>query len=139
MSIVSKITQLRETALDIIHRAGGRFPRDLVSRSERGNRKEASSLLERGRKYYNRKNFEKAEEYFRGALEADEAYVRAHYFLGLARYKRDDAEGAIKAWKRAAKLNPSDPFAAKADRKIRYVQGHLNRAINELEGRIRKW
>lgn len=95
-------------------------------------------MLERGRKYYNRKNFEKAEEYFREALLTDEAYIRAHYFLGLARYKRDDAEGALESWKRAAKLNPSDPFAAKAGRKIRYVQGHVNRAINELEGHIRK-
>ena len=138
MSVISKIAQLRETALDIIHRAGGRFFPDLMFPSERGNRKEASSLLERGRKYYNRKNFEQAEEHFRRALLADEAYVRAHYFLGLALYKRDDAEGALRAWKRAAELNPSDPFAAKADRKIQYVQNHLNRAINELKGHIRK-
>ncbi len=138
MSVVPKITQLRETALDIIHRARGRFFPELMPPPERGNRKEASSLLERGRKYYNRKNFEKAEEHFRRALLADEAYIRAYYFLGLALYKRDDAEGALKAWKRAAELNPSDPFAAKADRKIQYVQDHLNQALNELKGRIRK-
>lgn len=139
MSIVSNITQLRKTGLDVIRRAGGRFLPDLLPRLERGDRKEASSLLERGRKQYNRKNFEKAEEYFQEALLADEAYVRAHYFLGLARYKLDDAQGALRAWKRAAKLDPSDPFAAKADSKIRYVQGHLNRAVNELESRLRKW
>ena len=138
MSVVPRITQLCQTALDIVHRAGERFFPDLMPPPGRGDRKEASSLLERGRKYYNRKDFEKAEEHFRRALLADEAYIRAHYFLGLALYKRDDADGALKAWKRAAELNPSDPFAAKADRKIRYVQDHLNRAINELEGRIRK-
>lgn len=135
---IPKIWQLREMASDLVQRAGGRFFSDLMPPPERGDHKGASALLERGRKYYNRKNFEKAEEYFRRAIIADAAYVRAYYFLGLVLYKRDDADAAIKAWKRATQLNPSDPSAAKADRKIRYVQNHLNRAINELEGRIRK-
>lgn len=100
--------------------------------------KEASSQLERGRKYYNRKDYPKAEEHFRNALLADESYCKAHYFLGLVLYKRDDADGAMKEWKRAVELNPSDSSALKADRKIRHVQGHMNRAINELEDRIRR-
>lgn len=139
MSVVPKIAQLRETAFVIIHRAGERFFPDLMAPPGRGDRKEASSLLERGRKCYNRKDFERAEEYFRRALLAHEAYVRAHYFLGLALYKRDDANGAVRAWKRAVELNPSDPFATKADRKIQYVQNHLNRAISKLESHIRRW
>ena len=136
--VMSKISELREIASDLIQRAGERLLPDLMPPPERGDHKEASALLERGRKHYNRKNFEKAEEYFRRALMADEAYVRAHYFLGLALYKRDDAAAAVKAWKRAGQLNPSDPFAAKADGEIRYVQNHMNRAISDLEGRIRK-
>ena len=138
MGVVPRITRLRETALDIIHRAGGGLFHDLMRPPEPGNRKEASSLLERGRKHYNRKNFEKAEDYFHRALLVDETYIRAHYFLGLALYKRDDAEGALRLWKRAVELNSADPFAMKANRKIQYVEGHLNRAINELKGRIRK-
>ena len=136
--VIPKISDLREIASDLVQRAGGRLLPDLMPRLERGDHKEASALLERGRKHYNRKNFEKAEDCFRRALMADEAYARAYYFLGLALYKRDDADAAMKAWKRAAQVNPSDPFAAKADRKIRYVQNHMNRAISELEGRIRK-
>lgn len=123
---------------DLLQRAGTRFLPDLMPPPERGDHKEASALLERGRKHYNRKNFEKAEEYFRRALLADESYVRAYYFLGLALYKRDDADAAMNAWKRATQLNPSGPWAAKAERKIRYVQKHMNRAISELEDRIRK-
>ena len=133
-----KISALRKIASKLVQRAGGRVLLGLRPQPERGDHREASVLLERGRKHYNRKNFEKAEEYFRRALMADEAYVRAHYFLGLALYKRDDAAAAVKAWKRAGQLNPSDPFAAKADGKIRYVQNHMNRAISDLEGRIRK-
>lgn len=136
--VMAKISAFWETASKLVRRAGGRVLLGLGPRPERGDHKEASVLLERGRKHYNRKNFERAEDYFRRALLADEAYVRAHYFLGLALYKRDDAPGAIRAWKRARQLNPSDPFAAKADGKIRYVQNHMNRAISELEGRIRK-
>ena len=136
--VIPKISALREIASNLVQRAGGRRILDLMPQPERGDHKEASALLERGRKQYNRKNFEKAEEYFRGALTADEAYVRAHYFLGLALYKRDDAAAAVRAWKRAGKLDPSDPFAAKAEGKIRYVQNHMNRAIRKLEDRIRK-
>lgn len=133
-----KISELREIASDLVQWAGGRFLSDLMPMPEQGDHKEASVLLERGRKHYNRKNYEKAEDYFRRALMADQAYVRAHYFLGLALYKRDDADAAMKAWKRAVQINRSDPFGAKADHKIRYVQNHMNRAISELEGQIRK-
>ena len=136
--VIPKISEWREIASDLLHRAGASFLPDLMPPPERGDHKEASALLERGRKYYNRKNYEKAEEYFRRALFADESYVRGHYFLGLALYKRDNADAAVKAWKRAVQINPSDSFASKAESKIRYVQNHMNRAINELEGRIRR-
>lgn len=139
MSVVPKIARLRETAFVIIHRARKRFFPDLLAPPGRGDHKEASSLLERGRKCYNRKDFVTAEEYFRRALLVDEAYVRAHYFLGLALYKRDDADGAVRAWKRAIELSPSDTFAVKAERKIQFVRNHLNRTINKLESRIRWW
>ena len=138
MSISEKIERYTEIARERLEELAKRFMPDLMPPPATGDHKEASTLLERGRKYYNRKDYERAEEYFRNAILADASYCKAHYFLGLALYKRDDAGAAMKAWKRAAELNPSDPSAAKAERKIRYVQNHMNRAINELEGRIRK-
>lgn len=138
MTILEKIKLYRELAREQLKGIAKRFMPDLMPRPATGDHKEASSLLERGRKYYNRKDYSKAQEYFSNALLADASYCKAHYFLGLVLYKRDDAAAAMKAWKRAIELNPSDPSAAKADRKIRYVQNHMNRAINELEDRIRK-
>ncbi len=138
MTILEKIELYSELARERLKGFAKGFMPDLTPRPATGDHKEASSLLERGRKYYNRKDYEKAEDHFRNAIQADAGYCKAHYFLGLALYKRDDADAAMKAWKRALELNPSDPSAAKADRKIRYVQNHMNRAINELEDRIRK-
>lgn len=138
MTIRRKVTDAIGNMTDLAHKAGKRYLPDLMSPPERGNHKQASALLERGRKHYNKKAYEKAEDLFRRALFADESYVRAHYFLGLVLYKRNDGEGAIKAWKRAAQLNPSDVYAAKSEAKLRYVRKHLSRAISELESRIRK-
>ena len=136
--MLEKIESLKERVRDGLQGLAKRFKSNLPSRPANADHKEASSQLERGRKLYNRKNYPKAEEHFRNALLADEGYCKAHYFLGLVLYKRDDAAGAMKAWKRAVELNPSDSSSLKADRKIRYVQGHMNRAINELENRVRR-
>ena len=138
MTIWHRVTDAKEALTEFARKAGKRFLPDLMPPPERGDHKEASALLERGRKHYNKKTYEKAEDLFRRAILADESYVRAHYFLGLVLYKRDDADGAIKAWKRAAHINPSDPYAAKAEGKLRYVNKHMSRAISELEGRIQK-
>ncbi len=136
--MTKKNASFKARAREGLHGLAKRFKPNLASRPANVDHKEASSQLERGRKLYNRKNYPKAEEHFRNALLADESYCKAHYFLGLVLYKRDDAAAAMKAWKRAVELNPSDSSSLKADRKISYVQGHMNRAINELEDRVRR-
>jgi len=137
-NLKQKIVKAKKDITRKAEKAGKRWLPDLMPPPERGDHKQASMLLEKGRKAYNKKDFENAEDHFRRAVLADESYVRAHYFLGLVLYKRDDAEAAIRSWKRAAQLNPSDPYAAQAEKKIRYVGKHVNRAISELESRIRK-
>lgn len=100
--------------------------------------KNASALLEEGRKLYNQKLYDQAKEYFRNAIADDEAYAKAHYFLGLALDKLDDAPAAIKSWKRATEVDPGDPIAYKAERKIRYVDRKVKQTIDELAERVRK-
>ena len=138
MNRSEKISQYRRRLVELFETAGKKLLPDLMPPPERGDHTQASALLERGRKHYNKKNFEKAERYFRKAVLADESYPLAHYYLGLSLYKRDDATGAIKAWKRTREIAPTDPAAFKAERKIEYAQKHLNRALSELEGRARK-
>lgn len=136
--IFRQIDRARSYCMSRVLRTGNRLVPGLIPSAHGENHREASSLLERGRKYYNRKDYEKAEDYFRRSLLADTGYVRAHYFLGLVLYKRNDAEGAIGAWKRATELNPSDPSAAKAQSKLRYVGKHVSQTITELEDRLGK-
>lgn len=137
MNFKERLVLTRESTAAFIANLANRFLPDLMPPPERGDHKHASVLLERGRKHYNRKDYEKAIEYFRKAVLADEAYVRAHYLLGLALYKRDDTEAAIRSWKRAVQIHSVDPFAMKAERKLIYVKDHTNRAVSELEERFR--
>jgi len=99
--------------------------------------KRASGYLERGRVYYNKKRYEKAEHYFRKSIDRDPQYALAHYYLGLALYRKDDSSAAVRAWNRAKEVEPGSDAAAKADKKLDYVKGHMVRVINDLEERIR--
>lgn len=125
-----RVYEIRSAVID-------RFLPDWMSGGQRDHR-EASGMLERGRKYYNKKNFERAEHYFRKAVASDDSYGLAHYYSGLARYKLDDSDGALEAWRRAIQVEPGSDAAFKADRKIDYVRKHMTRAINELESNVRK-
>lgn len=135
MNLTERVDQFRDKLFDLRDTVTRRFS-EVAPRGSRGDHKEAIQRLERGRKCYNAHDYARAEEYFRQALLADERYPKAHYFLGLALYKQDDGKGAVRAWKRAIEIDPRDAMAAKAERKIRYVQNNVNRTINELKDRL---
>lgn len=137
MSIGERIDDWRDRLFDTGTRFARRFMPDLAPPAERGNRKEATALLERGRKAYNSKNYPRAEVFFRQATEEDGGYAKAHYYLGLTMYKLHDAPAAIRAWKRAAEVDPTGPMGFKAERKINYAKGKVDRTINELEERLK--
>jgi len=99
-----------------------------------GQRKEAAGTLEKGRKFYNQKNYAKAEDLFSRAVSADRSYALAHYYLGLARYKLDNQRGAERCWKDAMAAEPGSEAAYKAEKKINHVKKKLQGAINELQG-----
>jgi len=137
VAIGEKIEDFR----DRIYDAGSNFFRRLIpdtaGHADRGNRKEASQLLERGRKAYNAKNYGRAETFFRQSVDEDETYAKAHYYLGLTMYKLHDSQSAVRAWKRASEVDPGGPMGLKAERKLNYVKGHLDRTVTELRDRLR--
>ncbi len=138
MAIGERIEDLRDRVYDASSNLIRWFMPDLAGQADRGNHKEASALLERGRKAYNAKNYERAEELFRRSIDADEAYAKAHYYLGLVMYKLHDSEAAVRAWKRASEVDPGGPMGHKAERKINYVKGKVSRTIGELQDRVKK-
>jgi tetratricopeptide (TPR) repeat protein len=127
---------------DRLHGAGTalarRFLPDLSPPVDRGGHKAATAILERGRKAYNAKNYPRAEELFRQSVLEDERYAKAHYYLGLVLYKLNDAQAALRAWKRASEVDPGGPMGLKSERKIKYVKGHVDRTVNELKDRLRR-
>lgn len=97
-------------------------------------RKEAAGILEKGRKSYNHKHYEKAEQLFSQAVATDRNYALAHYYLGLVRYKLDDQPGAERSWEQAMAVEPGAEAAYKAEKKLNHVRKKLQGAINELRG-----
>lgn len=111
---------------------------DLAPPPDRGNHKEAVTILEKGRKAYNAKNYSRAEELFRQAVLTDESYSKAHYFLGLSLYKQNDSQAAVRSWTRATEVDPTGSMGLKAARKLNYVKRGMSRTIRELESRVTK-
>ena len=99
--------------------------------------REASGYLEQGRRSYNSKDYAAAEESFRDAILTDSKYSLAHYYLGLCLYKLDKSGEAIKSWQRAIEVGPGSDAAYKADRKINYAKCKVNKAISDLENRMK--
>ena len=137
MPIGDRIEDWRDRIYDTGTRLARRFLPDLAPPVQRGNHKEATLYLQRGRKAYNSKNYPRAEEFFRQAIDEDGGYAKAHYYLGLTMYKLHDSEAAIRAWKRATEVDPTGPMGFKAERKINYAKGKVDRTINELEERLK--
>ena len=97
--------------------------------------KQASRYLEQGRKYYNSKQYSRAEQYFSKATEWDPHYALAYYYRGLAAVKMNDSDAANRYWQRAIDVDPKSEAAAKAERKLSYIQRRIRRVADELEDR----
>lgn len=68
---------------------------------------------------YNEKRYSEAEQQFRDAVGADDAYARAHYGLGNSLAKQGKQAAARHAWMRAAETDPNGDIGEKARRKLR--------------------
>ena len=98
--------------------------------------KRAKKLVNKGRKAYNEKNYQEAEEYFRMSINEHADYVWAHTYLGHALYYQGRTREAINAWTRATRLDTSSEAAGKARQKLQYVERKQGDVVRELEERI---
>ena len=88
-------------------------------------------FLERGQKYYNEKNYDKARVELRNALQIDPKYVDARYLAGKVAEKRDDIREAAGQYQAAVDANPKFQPARAALARI-YVIGGLSSKAREL-------
>ncbi len=97
-----------------------RFARHLF-RPTPNARKWAIHYVKEGVEHYNAKNYEKAEEAFKSAIEHDRGYARAHTYLGNTYYKTDHMAKALGAWNQAIKVEPKSDAADKARAKVKNI------------------
>jgi len=62
-------------------------------------------LINRAKLEIKSKNFDKAIEYSRRALDLDEIFIEAHYHIGLAYYKKKKYDAAIENFQKAVNFN----------------------------------
>ncbi|GMV91364.1 MAG: hypothetical protein AMXMBFR82_11420 [Candidatus Hydrogenedentota bacterium] len=114
---------------------------DKLLRAVKGSRKQgdhhrAARYVEKGRKAYNQKRYEAAEDAFRKALLEDAEYALAHCYMGSAMYKQDKLSEAIKYWTNAVKLAPGSDAAVRAEKSLSRVRVQRKNVITSLEERI---
>ena len=100
--------------------------------------KEASQYLEKGRQKYNHQDYKIAAKFFQKAVNSDHEYAMAHYYLGLAKYKLDDSQAALREWNITINLDSGSKYAVKADQKVEQHKRRAKKSINQLEERIKK-
>lgn len=101
-------------------------------------RKEAVHLTKNGRKAYNTKNYDAAEDFFRRAIIADKGYALGYTYLGHTLYQKKRQEEAVSYWNKAIQADPSSEAAAKARKKIGHVEKSEKKCIEELEDMVRR-
>ena len=98
--------------------------------------REASRLLEKGRKKYNAKDYLTARQFFQKAVDTDHEYAMAYYYLGLAKHKLNEPREALKCWERAILLDPGSKAAIKADEKLESNKKKIAKSVGQLENRL---
>jgi tetratricopeptide (TPR) repeat protein len=93
-------------------------------------RKKATKLTQKGRLEYNMGLYDMAARLFEKALEVYPRYQRALYFLGNTYYKQKKVKEALARWHACIGVNPKDPIASTARRKIQHI-AKLNRRLHD--------
>jgi len=96
----------------------------------------ARRYVEKGRKAYNRKDYTRAEEYFRGAIKADRLYAWSYTYLGHTLYQQGRQKEAIHAWRQAVAADAGSDAAEKAAAKLRRVENRVQESVHRLEKHI---
>jgi len=99
---------------------------------------EAHQLLKKGRAHYNKHDYDGAERCFRKALELDSGCTLACTYLGHTLYKLHRHDDALKAWKRAYRLDPSSEAGIKALQKLKMISRRGTQLLADLEDQLDK-
>ncbi|HRI89621.1 MAG TPA: hypothetical protein PLJ47_12210 [Candidatus Hydrogenedentes bacterium] len=102
-----------------------------------GSHHKASQYVEKGRRAYNDKNYEMAEDFFRRAIIEDPQYALAFTYLGSTLYNLQRISDATHMWMKAIELEPGSDAARKAEQRLRKVKSRKDAVIADIERSIR--
>ncbi len=98
--------------------------------------REAVHQVKKGRHYYNKHEYGRAEKCFRQAIECDPRYALAYTYLGHTMYHLGDTTKAVTAWERACALDPTSEAGMKAQEKLLHMKKQENEVISQLRARM---
>ena len=134
---VKRVALGRESAMEAIGNVAEESKRlGKVARDTKGTHRHAAHYVEKGRRAFNNKRYERAEEYFRRALNHDPTYALAYTYQGDALYKMDQVNKALYAWSKAVEVDPGSDAAAKAQKKLSRMRAKSVGLVDELEERV---
>lgn len=120
-------------ARDGIAEDGGKLKRVMKGKKYKGDHQLAARLVEKGRRAYNERRFESAENFFRQAIIEDPVYGLAYTYLGSTLYKQQRIGEATTMWMRAIQIDPASEAAAKAQQRLSRVKQRKDAYISTLE------
>jgi arylsulfatase A-like enzyme/Flp pilus assembly protein TadD len=83
--------------------------------------------------YYRLKDFPRATDRFKSALELDPKFALATYYLGLAQTQTGDVNGAMASFQRALELDPTNFTAAFNLGTLELKQNHVQDGLRHFE------
>ena len=86
-----------------------------------------------GNIYYNKKDLENAEKYYRIAVSQDDIFAEPHFNLGTILQSRGDIYGAVKLYEKAIEINPNFYYPYQNLAVIYAQQGNLTKAVENIE------
>jgi len=98
---------------------------------------DAETVLERGMKHFDNKDFDKAFEEFNEAIRLDPNYARAYRNRGLTYMVKGQYDQAISDYSEAIRLDPNNAWAYTKRGVIYNVKGQADKAIKDFTDAIR--
>ncbi|MEK7507200.1 MAG: tetratricopeptide repeat protein [Patescibacteria group bacterium] len=86
-----------------------------------------------GNIYYNKKDIENAEKYYKIAASQKDIFAEPHFNLGTILQSRGDIYGAIKLYEKAIEVNPNFYYPYQNLAVIYAQQGNLTKAVENIE------
>jgi len=86
-----------------------------------------------GNLHFNQGNIEKAEAYYRQAIEAEDVFPQPHFNIGSILQSRGDIFGAIKEFEKAISIDPNFYYPYQNLAVIYAQQGNLTKARENIE------